>query len=341
MGSSADGRIMGKYDEAMYRYLSDNDRFADLFNAVLFGGRAVVQGELLEDASERYVDVLSDAASRMGAGEQPRYDSSVRDIRKRMRTGECLVVTAIENQSAIDYAMPWRIMRYDQMEYGRQIRDIISSRRAAFEKQGRSGGNWMKRLQQDDRLCPVYTICFYHGTETWDGPRSLRDMMQFGQEADGWQELFHDYGMTLFCAGESNDLSRFGTDLKLLLEVLQLRQDKDGLIRLWSGEAFSHLDMETAETMAVMTDNMDILKRLEITGEGECNMCLAVEEMKRDWLAEGRAAGKAEGEAKGIVEIAMEFGLSENEILARLQNKLDVSLQAAQEYLCMFGKMTV
>ena len=166
-------------------------------------------------------------------------------------------------------------------------------------------------------------------------------MMQFGQEADGWQELFHDYGMTLFCAGESNDLSRFGTDLKLLLEVLQLRQDKDGLIRLWSGEAFSHLDMETAETMAVMTDNMDILKRLEITGEGECNMCLAVEEMKRDWLAEGRAAGKAEGEAKGIVEIAMEFGLSENEILARLQNKLDVSLQAAQEYLCMFGKMTV
>ncbi len=341
MGSSADGRIMGKYDEAMCRYLSDNDRFADLFNAVLFGGRAVVQGELLEDASERYVDVLSDAASRMGAGEQPRYDSSVRDIRKRMRTGECLVVTAIENQSAIDYAMPWRIMRYDQMEYGRQIRDIISSRRAAFEKQGRSGGNWMKRLQQDDRLCPVYTICFYHGTETWDGPRSLRDMMQFGQEADGWQELFHDYGMTLFCAGESNDLSRFGTDLKLLLEVLQLRQDKDGLIRLWSGEAFSHLDMETAETMAVMTDNMDILKRLEITGEGECNMCLAVEEMKRDWLAEGRAAGKAEGEAKGIVEIAMEFGLSENEILARLQNKLDVSLQAAQEYLCMFGKMTV
>ncbi|MDE6015134.1 MAG: Rpn family recombination-promoting nuclease/putative transposase [Acetatifactor sp.] len=328
---------MGKYDDAMYRYLSDNDRFADLFNAVLFDGRAVVQGELLEDASERCVDVISDAVSA-GAGEvRPRYEKSVRDIRKRMRTGECLIVTAIENQSAIDYAMPWRIMRYDQMEYGRQIQDIISRRRAEIGKQGRPAGNWTKRLRQEDRLCPVYTICFYHGTEPWDGPRSLRDMMHFGKAAEDWQDVFHDYGMTLFCAGEQKDLLRFDTDLKLLLEVLQLRQDKDGLLRLWSGEAFSHLDIETAETMAVMTDSVDILKKLEITEEGECNMCLAVEEMRRDWKAEGRAEGKAEG----IIEMGVEYGLSENAILEKLQNKLGVSLQTAMEYLCMFGKKTV
>ena len=327
---------MGKYDDALYRYLSDNDRFADFFNAVLFGGRQILRGELLQSDSERYV--TANPKSETGTVRQNK--NGFRDIKKRANTGGSFVITAIENQHDIDYAMPWRIMQYDQMEYGQQIQEIQCCRRRAADRR-RSVNGWQNRLERGDKLHPVYTICFYHGTETWDGPRSLRDMMQFGQEADGWQELFHDYGMTLFCAGESNDLSRFGTDLKLLLEVLQLRQDKDGLIRLWSGEAFSHLDMETAETMAVMTDNMDILKRLEITGEGECNMCLAVEEMKRDWLAEGRAAGKAEGEAKGIVEIAMEFGLSENEILARLQNKLDVSLQAAQEYLCMFGKMTV
>ncbi len=328
---------MGKYDDVMYRYLSDNDRFADLFNAVLFDGRTVVRGELLEDASERFVDVISDTALQAEAGGKPCYDNSVRDIRKRMKTGECLIITAIENQNDIDYAMPWRMMRYDQMEYGRQIRDIISCRRAALERQGQSVGNWLKRLRREDRISPVFTICFYHGTKPWDGPRSLRDMMRFGKEADGWQELFHDYGMTLFCAGERNDLSRFCTNLKLLLEVLQLRQDQDGLLRLWSGELFSHLDLETAETMAVMMDCADILKRLEITEEGGCNMCLAVEGMRRDWMAEG----KTEGEAKGIIEIGMEFGLSENDILTRLQNKLGVSLQAAQGYLCMFGKATV
>ncbi len=332
---------MGKYDDAMYCYLSDNDRFADLFNAVLFDGRAVIRGELLEDASERCVDVVT----QTGAGGQPGYEKSVRDIRKRMKTGECFIVTAIENQNVIDYAMPWRIMRYDQMEYGRQIQDIISRRRAAIEKQGRSAGNWTRRLQPEDRLCPVYTICLYHGIAIWDGPRSLRDMMQFGKEAEGWQNLFHDYGMTLFCAGEQRDLSGFATDLKLLLEVLQMRQDKDGLLKLWSGESFSHLDLKTAETMAVMTDSVDILKKLETTEEGGCNMCLAVEEMRRDWKAEGRAEGKSEGKtegkAEGIIEMGMEYGLSESAILEKLQDKLGVSLQTALEYLCMFGKNTV
>lgn len=45
-----------------------------------------------------------------------------------------------------------------------------------------------------------------------------------------------------------------------------------------------------------------------------------------------------EGEAKGIVETGYEFGLSEEDILIRLQKKLDISLQKAQEYLIMFSK---
>lgn len=39
-----------------------------------------------------------------------------------------------------------------------------------------------------------------------------------------------------------------------------------------------------------------------------------------------------------IIETGFEFGLSENDILERLQNKLNVSLQKAKEYLKMFGK---
>lgn len=50
---------------------------------------------------------------------------------------------------------------------------------------------------------------------------------------------------------------------------------------------------------------------------------------------------RTEGRAEEIVETGYEFGLSENDILERLQNKLNVSLQKAQEYLQMFGKQTV
>lgn len=62
-------------------------------------------------------------------------------------------------------------------------------------------------------------------------------------------------------------------------------------------------------------------------------MCLAVEEMRRDWKTEGRA--------EGIIEMGVEYGLSENAILEKLQNMLGVSLQTALDYLCMFGKKTV
>ena len=48
-----------------------------------------------------------------------------------------------------------------------------------------------------------------------------------------------------------------------------------------------------------------------------------------------------ESEAKGIIETGFEFGLSESDILERLQRKLNISLQSAQEYLDIFGKQTV
>ena len=43
--------------------------------------------------------------------------------------------------------------------------------------------------------------------------------------------------------------------------------------------------------------------------------------------------GLKKGKAEGIIELGLDFGLSENEILDRLQVKLGISLQEAQEYL--------
>lgn len=71
--------------------------------------------------------------------------------------------------------------------------------------------------------------------------------------------------------------------------------------------------------------------------EGDGRMCTVFEEIAK----ESEALGETRGEAKGIVEAGIEFGLSESDILSRLQKKLDVSLQMAQEYLTMFGKKIV
>ncbi len=63
-------------------------------------------------------------------------------------------------------------------------------------------------------------------------------------------------------------------------------------------------------------------------------MCTLFDEIK----VEGRLEGKLEGRAEEIVESGYEFHLSERDILERLQKKLDVSLQKAQEYFNMYKK---
>lgn len=60
---------------------------------------------------------------------------------------------------------------------------------------------------------------------------------------------------------------------------------------------------------------------------------------KWEELAYERAEGKAEGEAKGIIEMSLKFGLSEEKILMELQKNLKISPEKAREYLdCYAGR---
>ena len=48
---------MGRADIAVKNWLNDNERFADLFNGVVFGGRQVVRSEELE-SMDRETDII-------------------------------------------------------------------------------------------------------------------------------------------------------------------------------------------------------------------------------------------------------------------------------------------
>lgn len=58
-------------------------------------------------------------------------------------------------------------------------------------------------------------------------------------------------------------------------------------------------------------------------------------------LEEGRTEGRAEGRAEEIIESGYDFGMSEQDILARLQKKLQITLEQAEGYLERFGKQLV
>ncbi len=66
-------------------------------------------------------------------------------------------------------------------------------------------------------------------------------------------------------------------------------------------------------------------------------MCTLFEEIE----ARGEAKGVAKGGAKQIIEMGLEFGLSENDILDRMQAKLNIEPEKAREYMEMFGRQTV
>ena len=72
---------MGKPDIAVKNWLSDNERFADLFNGMAFGGRLVVRAEELE-SMDRETDIIVTDKDGKRKGVQ-RY----RDIVKRWKKG--------------------------------------------------------------------------------------------------------------------------------------------------------------------------------------------------------------------------------------------------------------
>ena len=53
-------------------------------------------------------------------------------------------------------------------------------------------------------------------------------------------------------------------------------------------------------------------------------------------IAQGIEQGIEQGNAQGIIEMGIEYGLSEQDILERLQKKLNISLSKAQEYFEKF-----
>lgn len=99
------------------------------------------------------------------------------------------------------------------------------------------------------------------------------------------------------------DLSVFHTDLRLLLETLAVRKDRDKMKELFKGQDFSNLSVETARTIAIMTDNMRVLEKIEHNEnneKGKVNMCQAWDEIMEECRAEGIERGIEQGMERGI-----------------------------------------
>ena len=265
---------MGQESDVMMDYLKDNERFADVFNGGCFDGKKVVKPEELEEGSEVYKEVR-------GKKTIPR----TRDLKKRLKSGSKLKILAIENQADIDYTMPWRHMNYDSLEYGQQIKNIKNQNKN--KELPMTSAEYKCGLYSTDRLAPAFTVCLYTGKEKWTGPRSLKDMMDFGEGDELWEQFFSDYQMKLICINELEDFSRFQSPLKELFMAIACREDKDKLKKLISeNKSYQNMDSETAEVMGVMVGMKKSLVKPKEEGES-VNMCEALRGMLEDSRSEG------------------------------------------------------
>lgn len=310
-----------KPDIILKNYWNDNSQFADLFNAVLFGGEQVISPDELEDVDTEESSILEhrDYAENIRASRD-----NIKVCKKSLTYGVELTLLGLESQEHIHYAMPMRIMGYDYGTYKKQYDSNAGKYQSA---DGLDENEYLSGMKKTDKFTPVITVVVYYGEKAWDGATALHDMLNI---PDKMKPFVNDYKMLLVEAGKNdlilhniNNMAFFGMLKVILDKSIPKNEAKKKVIEY----AVRHnVNKTVVMTVAGATGSNIDYNAFE---KGDGDVCTLFNEIAK------------EGEAKGIIETGFDFGLSENDILERLQKKMDISLQKAQEYFEMFGKQTV
>lgn len=270
---------MGTKDSKAKEYLSDNTRFSEICNYVLFDGEKVIKPEDLKECD------TTEVLSVFGIDRKQIVKQKWRDLLKSVsvkHTGEMYVILiGAEAQTDIHYAMPVKTMIYDALNYGEQVNE--AKKRHRKNKDYRSSDEFLSGFTLDDKLTPVITITLYLGTTQWDGPRSLVEMMP--QMDERILPFINDYRINLLNPLEITDFSKFETGIRQLFELLKNASDEEKLNDLITNdETFTRVDVETvaAINLFVGTD----IKYDE--KEEVVNMCKAWDDHKKRGIQEGR-----------------------------------------------------
>ena len=256
------------------------------------------------------------------------------------------VLLGIENQTDVHYAMPVRNAIYDALQYGRQVADIAAEHhRNKKDFTGKSNGEYLSGFLKEDCIKPVITLVIHFGAEEWDGPLSLHEMMSVSDiEILSFVE---NYRIHLIDPAKLTEeqLDHFSTSLKEVMGYIKYSKNKEQLLKFLHTDTHRSIEMNAVRVIKTITNTP-----IEVSEEeGEIEMCKAIEDLiaeseargRAEGEVRGRAEGETRGEAKGMIEICLDMSFSKEDILKKLQEKLNISLQQAGEYFEMYGKRTV
>ena len=313
---------MGTKDSKAKEYLSDNTRFSEICNYVLFDGEKVIKPEDLKECD------TTEVLSVFGIDKKQIVKQKWRDLLKgvsvKYTDSVYIVLMGIEAQTDIHYAMPVKTMIYDALNYGEQVDE--AKKHHQKNKDYKSSDEFLSGFTLDDKLTPVVTITLYLGTVQWDGPRSLVEMMP--QIDERILPFINDYRINLLNPLEITDFSKFKTGLKPLFEVLKNASDEGKLNDLITkDETFTRVDVETvaAINLFVGTD----IKYDE--KEEVVNMCKAWDDHKKLGIQEGMKQGIQQGRCLEVYSLVQDGILDPEVGASRVSMSLDDFVDAMQK----------
>lgn len=234
-----------------------------------------------------------------------------------------LCILGMESQEHIHYAMPMRVMGYDYGSYKKQYDSNAVKYKIA---KGLSDDEFISKMKRTDKFIPIITIVIYYGEKAWDGAVSLQGMLDIPEDM---KAFINDYKMNLVEA-RKNNLKLHNINNKDLFNLFGILLNRNGNLNEIKEKAINYAAEHKVEKSVIMTVTGAVNCKIDynmLEKEADADMCTVFEETRK------------EGEAKAIIELGFEFGLSEEEILDRLQKKLNISLQKAQEYFqCLLRK---
>ena len=119
---------MSTKDTTAKKYMSNNKRFADLFNNIVFGGRQIISAdELVEKDSTELISFFDEAGTK--SIKLQKWRDLLKMVTIKSTDEVIMAILGIENQSDVHYAMVIRDMLYDAMSYSKQVEDAAKKHR--------------------------------------------------------------------------------------------------------------------------------------------------------------------------------------------------------------------
>ena len=306
---------MGIIDAESKKYFSDNSRFADTFNYLIYGGKEVIKPDELRD--------LNTAELVIPYGNDTRVPmQKYRDLFKLwdVKTDNKVIYVALgaELQNNVHYAMPIKDALYDMIGYSNQV----SEKRRSYmgkKEQGEvtvdngvvkiklSSDEFLSGLKKTDKLIPIVTVVIYIGDKAWDGPRSLYDMLDIRDEA--LKKFIPNYWINLISPADMADdeFKKFHTELSYAMRLI--KHQKDDADKIIAEEGHRMISAETAHFLkSAMKLDLEIKEK-----DGGVDMCEALEKRYKQ--------EKILGVIKGL-QIA---GFTENDIITKVIENFNVT----------------